>query len=364
MQIPLGVALLAANAAAQVVLPAFAATQPPRGPYAARIDGNVFYGAIDILPLYSRSQFVYASQEVSVAGAVFRSLAVRRPFDYPGTNPPFPAQLTVVLSVSQQPYQQTSATFATNHGPTPVTVFSGPVAMPQRADPQTWPAPWEAPLPFATPFVFVRALAQSLVVEFSSVNATSYYSWILEAQRPDLGMRFDNPPNSAALCRFSNNLVLRSGGAPPVVGQPWQLGLHQAPGASIGVGVLGSGGAGTPWGGTRLPVDLGPFGAPRCEWNVTVDWTVPLARIATSHLWPVLQVPDDVALVQQSIYEQCVFVDPPANALGIVATPSSRWTVSGSAGVPAATVRAGGRLPPGPTGGVQRDGAITIWLGM
>jgi hypothetical protein len=61
---------------------------------------------------------------------------------------------------------------------------------------------------------------------------------------------------------------------------------------------------------------------------VNVLFSIGLAANASGvATWPTLTIPNDPALANVSIYDHAAFVDPAANALGIVTAWSSKWTI-------------------------------------
>ena len=92
-------------------------------------------------------------------------------------------------------------------------------------------------------------------------------------------------------------------------------------------------------------------------------FTVPLSTgTGTFARWPNVTIPADPALRGASFYDHAVFVDPPANAAGLVTTWSSRWDIAGLPTTPAAYLSATGNNHMAPTGTLASGAAITLQL--
>ena len=61
-----------------------------------------------------------------------------------------PAILGIINSNSPLRYDSSYVTFALNHGANPTTVFTGPISLPSRPVPTSWPTAWENPFTFST----------------------------------------------------------------------------------------------------------------------------------------------------------------------------------------------------------------------
>jgi hypothetical protein len=321
----------------------------------------MFYGDSS-LPSASRTQLIYPTSDISQPSAVWRSMAVRRPANLATFNPAITVNATIVISVSPLAYDAMTTTFASNHGPVPVTVHSGPLSLPARAQPPAWPAPWEV-LPFGTPFAFQQANGASLVIDVHQSRNPGPV-WHVEVMWPDLGTQQNNQTSSLPNCRFSNGsyntfIVYTL----PTLGNPWRVSYQPLPPNRVGVGVLGTQGMGGTWGGLRLPIDLTPLGAPGCTWNVSVDVIVPLTNSGSSlYTWPDLLIPSDTALAGQTFYEQAFLVDPGANALGLATTWSSKWTIGVHPGVAAAFLENPVYSASNPTGRLRGRTGVSIQL--
>ena len=138
--------------------------------------------------------------------------------------------------------------------------------------------------------------------------------------------------NGAPTCLFSNGHY--TGIHYPASlfpGRDWWLSNYNIPPNALGIGALGNAGEGGKWGNTKLPVDLGPFGAPNCRWSVKMDYVIPLNADALGWArWPRIRIPTDPAIEGSVFYDQGMWLDARANALGIVTSFSGKWRIGTS----------------------------------
>jgi hypothetical protein len=360
---------LSLPAAAQLtVIPsAVQTTQPTRSPF---YTANTFYSTTTgtVAPA-SRSQVVVDCADIAAPGAVWTSLAVRRPVGLTNDNPAMITNVTIILSVSPSPWQSVTSTFASNHGPNQVTVLSGSISLPAAPGAgATWPAPWQPPLPFTVPFAYGTVPGGSLVIDIhqdQGANRTGT-PWYVEYSSPVTGGRVSNG-NAQSTCRFSggtyNNSLSYTTAGLGGNGGTWYLTYGGLQPNLIGLGAIGGNGAGGTWLGIPLPIDLAAIGAPGCRWSVSMAITVGLATgTTTSARWPNITVPADPAMRGSAFYDHAVFADPAANPAGLVTTWSSRWNIGGANGAPAAYVSATGNSNAAATGTLVSGAAITLQL--
>jgi hypothetical protein len=355
---------LAGTVAAQsVVIPSAAATtRPTNSPFYL---STVFYSTSSTtIPHASHTQSIVDVADVTVPAALWQSLAVRRPIGLGNANPATTTNATIILSVSPLAWTAATTTFATNHGPSPTTVLSGQINLPARANQATWPAPWETPFPFTTPFPYTSAMGLSLVIDIHQTGNSATTAWYVEATSPLRGGRVSNPSAQSG-CRFSsgtynNSLSYNSGNMLP--GGTWYVSYGGILANAIGVGAIGVQGVGGNWNGIPLPFALTGLGAPGCSWNVSVEYMVGLMASGTSARWPTLNIPNDASLGGASFFEHAAFVDPAANALGLVTTWSSKWTIGSGVGAPGAMVAATGSSNANPTGSLLNGTLPTLQL--
>ena len=355
--------LLASTAFAQtIVVPSAAATTKP---VPLTWNSNTFYSTTSTTILHdSRTQSIVDVTDITPATAVWNSLAVRRPVGLGNSNAAFTANATFVLSVGPNTSATAVTTFASNHGATPTTVLSGPISLPAANNQATWPAPWQTPFPFTTPFVFVKAAGSSLVVDILQTGNTGTAIWYLEASGPDNGTRAENG-GPLSTCKFSNgNYNNGLGYSLPKVGGSWSLSYSSILPNAIGVGALGGSGVGGTWGSLTLPIDLAPFGAPGCKWNVSADFTVGLTASASgSASWASIPIPNNPSLGGGVFYDHAAFLDPLANTWGVVTTWSSKWIVGTGIGAPGSTLGVtGNTAATATTGSISRGLLATLQL--
>jgi hypothetical protein len=365
MRTMLPVLLLASGLAAQsVIIPSAAATiRPTRQPF---FWANMFYSTTSTTtPHDSRTQSIVATSDIAPAAALWNSLGVRRPVGLGNANPVTSTTGTIMMSVSTMPYTAMTNNFATNHGPSPVTVFTGTINLPAETNPPTWPANWNT-IPFTAPFPYTNAMGPSLVIDLKQVGNTATTAWYVEVTSPNLGNRLENGgPQST--CKFSNGNY-NSGLSYTTAGiggngGPWYVTYNSLLPNTVGVAAIGVQGVGGNWNGIPLPYSLASLGAPGCTWNVSVEFMVGLATNATgSATWPTQTIPNDPALRGAFFYDHSAFVDAAANALGLVVGWSSKWEIGTQLGAPGCSVSATGTTANNPTGTLQQGFLATLQL--
>ena len=365
MKIPVGLAsltLLAGANAQSIVVPSAAATvRPTISPF---YTGNVFYSTSSTTILHdSHSQSIVDVSDISVPAAVWNSIEVRRPVGLGNANQAITTNVTIVMSVSTTPGLSATNTFATNHGATPVTVFTGAVNLPARNNQATWPYAWETPIPFSTPFPYVAGPAGSLVIDIYQTGNTGTAPWYLEATSPDNGGRpgtyFQNN------CRFSNGNPANGVSYSSIIlpGSNWRPTFSNILPNAAGIGVIGAYGPGQTFFGLPLPIDLTPFGATGCGLYCSMEIVVGLAANASgSAQWPLVSIPNDPALAGSDFYDHSLWVDLPANALGIVTGYGGKWHIGTGLGAPGTFVSATGNSAANATGTLQRGFLPTFEL--
>ena len=242
-----------------------------------------------------------------------------------------------------------------------MTVLAGPISLPAAPATSTWPAPWEAPFPFSTPFVYAPAFGRALVVDIVQTANTGGTPWYVETVPPPVGARADNGPRTA--CRYGNGSVNTTiQYALPHAGGEWWLGYSRLLPNAVGVGALGVQGVGGSWAGFRLPIDLALIQAPGCSWNTSVELMVPLRADALGDArWPTLSIPNVPGVAGGVFYDHSVFLDPGANAAGLVTNWSSQWTLA-PVPSPCTTLFANDRYAGNARGNVLRATGTTMRL--
>jgi hypothetical protein len=309
----------------------------------------------------SRTQLICDVAAIPVAAATWTALQLRMPAG-PSGNLSYLANATIAVGMSTVPYTFASPTFAHNLAGSS-TVFSGPLSLPARSATPAWPMAWEAPVPFTLPYVYTASSGQALVVDLVQATTFGVLDWNLEAWAQDTG-RGEFGLTFQPACRFGSGPYTASAGATStMVGASWGPSYSPLPPNLSGFGVLGAQGPGGSWGGLPLPIDLAPFGAAGCVLGVSVDLAVPLVSNASGlAVWPQLTIPSQPSLVGLGFFEQPLFLDATANALGVVPGHTNRWIVGSGVGGPGALVSAVGPGAATQTSGVLVAGLVTTLL--
>jgi hypothetical protein len=361
---------LAAGAPAQLtVIPSAAATtRPTLSPF---YFGNVFYSTTSatVAPA-SRSQVIVDCADIAIPATLWNSLSVRRPIGLGNGNSAFTANATIRMSISTSPWTAATNTFAANHGASPTTVLSGQISLPAATNQATWPAPWQSPFPFSAPFPYVGAAGSSLVIDLQQDQTGLLVAgslWYLEYTTPNVGGRYQNGGSAQSNCRFSGGSYNSGLGYTTAGlagnGGTWYVQYSGLQAGLVGIGAIGARGEGGTWNGVPLPIDLGPMGAPGCRWSVSMEIVIGLSTgTTTSARWPNMTLPNDPALRGASFYDHTLWIDPPANQLGLVAGWSSRWGIGTGLGAPGAIVYATGNNHSSPTGTLTPGGMPTYLL--
>lgn len=103
-------------------------------------------------------------------------------------------------------------------------------------------------------------------------------------------------------------------GQTPVLGTAFPLEVSQLPMTAAAIGLLGS--SSTSFGGTSLPYDLAPLGAPGCLLRVSIDVETGLAASGDPRAWNIA-LPGAPWLCGHRIHAQVVVLDTAANAAGL-----------------------------------------------
>ena len=354
--------LVAAAAAQSVTVPSAAATtRPTISPFYI---GSVFYSTTSTTTASdSHSQSIVDVNDIGMPTAVWNSLAVRRPIGLGNANNAFTANATIVLSVSPNDWSMATNTFASNHGPMPTTVLSGQISLPAATNQATWPAPWQTPFPFSTPYVFVGPAGKSLVIDIMQTGNTGTTQWYIEYTTPDRGGRNANGA-APSTCKNSGGQYASglSYNGTIIPGSVWYVNYSGLPNNAPGFAWLGSQGVGGSWSGLPLPVDLTPYGAPGCNIFASPDYVIPMVATGTSSRWPNIQIPNSPAVAGVSFFDHSLWLDPPANAWGLVVGWSSRWAIGTQIGAPGAFLVATGNSAGNPTGTLTPGGMPTFQL--
>jgi len=299
-----------------------------------RSDSTIFMGLEKVPMQPVHIQLIYNSADVPFAAAPVQSISFRRP-NYAASLPANPAATaTMTIKMSSGPNDEATASklFASNLGTVVTQVFQGKINLPSQAYSGPGAAAFNVKIPFNPPFIFTKTAGKGLVVDIVTSQYTptaSKASWLVDAQyEQGSGGRTTNG-TSQVNCKFSTGKFSSSISSRPPKGPGYEfyysLGslLPNAPGLQV----FGSMGVGSVWGPITLPLDLGPLGAPGCQWKVDILVAWPVTTDANGNLPYTTMIPNDPALIGAYWFEQCAIVDQAANALGLVTTWSSKWTI-------------------------------------
>ena len=334
--IVLGCSLVSSLAAQTLIVPSVATSK------AGNTFLSAFYGTPSTqIASEGHTLCLYDASDIALASGSLRSLQVRRPSATPFNNPATTITLEVTMSRSQVASGGIQTTFASNHDPmSRVTVFRGSVNLPARSQ-GSWPEPWEAKVPFSTPFAWAKSGTASLAVELTSSGNSALRTWFIEGYRPENGGQQTelSPFHCAHSGGTSNNSIRLS---PAAIGQPWQVEYFRfpenTPSFRSSVLALGAQGRGGTFGGQTLPITLANLGIPSqpgCQLANDVLATVPMTYTTSTSRnngtlrTPSLTIPNDRALIDRSFYTQplCVDTDAATQRPVIYAAWASKWTI-------------------------------------
>jgi hypothetical protein len=328
--------ILSAALAAQNTFIVPAARAGPRGGSTATnrgtfYDSTTFWHASTTPVQPVRTQMLWDVTDIPVQQASLLSMSFRRANSVNNFNPAATAILSIHLSVGPNNSGSRSAVFANNLGALVTNVFNGTINLPPDGYSGPGAAPFNVVIPFMVPFTYSAPLGHSLVADLNVTSYTSTGSWYLDVVQPDYGLRNDNLLQPS--CRFSNGNF--SGGLlhrNPVLGYSWLLSYSGLPTGMPGVGFMGFQGINNTWNGIPLPFSLAPLGAPGCSLAISLALGVALTESSPgNYTWPQIPIPNDPLLYDAAFYDEAFFVDPAANALGVAASWSSKWTIRSNA---------------------------------
>ena len=287
-------------------------------------------------------QLVYDTADITVASAVLKKLAFRRPNNpsYKTTNPARSIDLEVTLSVGPNDAAAATREWKKNLGPNLVSVFKGTINLPTVAY-SAGLAPFNATVVFSKVFPYSKSQGKGLVVDFfvSKVDLNGY--WRTDTFKGQgTGLFTTNWDDR-------NNCVWASGQSVQrhqvsmndlIIGGKWWVWYRGADREIWGMGAMGLIGKGSKWFGLTLPFDLVPIGgAANCKWAVgNFLYTLPLkTKVIPGYggynaAWPDVPIPNDPVYIGAVFYDQGAFPD----TKGLVATISHKWTIGSGTNPP------------------------------
>jgi hypothetical protein len=292
-------------------------------------DSFIFFGIPFGQPAHV--QLVYSTSDITIQSGLIKALSFRRPNTHSNANPAATANISINMSVGPNDAAATSSTFASNLGVFRTTVFNGNLSLPAAPYSGPGPAPFTLQIPFTNLFPYVPASGRGLVADLVVATYTPATSahWYLDSHGIEGGSRASNG-NAQSTCKFSNGSYNDDLSYPAdrYPGSPWHVTYNRLLPNAPGVGAIGNTGVGRNWGAVVLPVNLAPLGAPGCGWHTNIHFTVGLLADGFGRAtWPTITIPSDPSLANAVFYDHAVFLDPAANAAGIVTTWSSKWVI-------------------------------------
>ncbi|MBK8979481.1 MAG: hypothetical protein IPM29_26575 [Planctomycetes bacterium] len=365
-----GLVVPVARAQTGFVVPSKATLAAPGAVWPDRSDqSGPFFGST-LSGWVSRTQYLYDANDVPVASALLNACSVRSEHQYANVASTY--RTTILVSQGPLTPDAASATFATNHGANPTTVFTGSVSLPATTV-GGWPAAWQAPIPFASPVPFSRAAGGSLVVDFQT-TVTNLRSWYLEGYRIEGGMASQEFVQYA--CRTStgntsgnfswNTEQLVPGGVLSFsfAGYPQNM-----PSLAINGLFFSRTGLGSSVFGMTTPFPLASLGlpaSPNCQWAIELigeGWPLTYDAGSGRLTVPGTPVPNDPGLAGATLYMQNVATDtdPVSGAVSIFPSLAVRLTIG--TGIRPAATRVSSESPSlPPIGAVRLGNAATLRL--
>jgi hypothetical protein len=330
----------------------------PAGGYTTTVDqiyDPYLVPATSYLPLHL--QYAYSTNDIPVAGALITELAWHRNNYYSNTLPAGSLTCVVTLATSPNTPATMSNTFASNLVNIITQVFNGTVNFPATAK-GTGPAPYDQKLVLTTPYPYAKGTNQSLVIDIVTTAVTGYVNstYTMDASAPDAGTRSENGgPQSA--CKFSsgsyNSGLSYTLGGLNNNGGIWYVQYNSLLANVPGVAVLSLFGVDNP-GPWPLPINLGGFGAPSCNWNVGLDlpaFNFAIAANASGQAkLPNVTIP--AGLGGLNFYDHTLFLDQAAPG-GLVVGWASKWHIGTLKGPAANTLYRTADTGGSPTGTIR-----------
>ncbi len=343
--------------------------------------GKNYNGTTTYTPMHIQTGYALADLGLPVMKT--GSISYRRNNFYSNTMRKSTQTLAIYMSHSAVATTSYSTTFANNEGKTRTQVF-GKNGSPAVLN---WPAapyvnngqkvvPFTLKIPLTSPYVVISTGGKSLCIDFTITKRISTYqsgsntynaNLFLDAAGNATGQRFTNG-KVASTCKFStgkyNNSLGYTRRGLTDKGGPWYVRYGNIPANAIGLATISGFGVKTKPNPFKLPIDLGPVGAPNCFWNVGLEtgfWVALKASTSGSMQWPTLTIP--AGLPASSFYDQCLVLDTKANKLGLVPTWSSEWKIVKSLTPKCVTVyKHQDTTPPSKTGAMRPVFAAIVRL--
>ena len=303
----------------------------------------------------TRYQQIFDNKDVGPAN-IFQVLQMRPNKNF--AKPSYGGQMVLLeikLGNTTVGWASPSSVFSTNN-PSPTTVLAKKwVLMPKfRA---FAPGDWQVTVPFDRPWPWSGKNNLCVeVVNWGNTNNNKIFTYPLDAVSSSSGvaktcrvyasgnptassgsvgrnygliMRFSFRPDGAYLVDYgkacpgsSGKGLLLTGKEAPRIGQPFTLGLRQAPANTPAFYTIGA--SSTNWGPFQLPLDLSKFGATGCALNASIIVMFGTKTGPAGTASATLSYPNVPSMVGASLYFQWLAVDQQANGLGLITSQGGR----------------------------------------
>jgi len=255
-------------------------------------------------------------------------------------------EIEVKLGASINGPANMSTQFGNNPAGPLTTVFTNKVVkLPNLRPPNGSISEWRLSLPLDRTFVWNAAPGRWLLLETAvhrSSGGSAIPLWVDAHEDPNAlpGTRIVSLQPNATSGGIRKGLALVTGfsspvgGVPrlthvgvPTIGKSYRVDLDQAPKSSAALLLYGL--SADRWIGFRLPLDLGPLGAPGCFLQVSIDVSVGLPITAQGTLNVDIPIPNAPELIQTNIFHQMLILDPKANRFGFTVSNALGGIVGG-----------------------------------
>ncbi|MFO1054722.1 MAG: S8/S53 family peptidase [Planctomycetota bacterium] len=258
-------------------------------------------------------------------------------------------ELSMTLSLTEQGAPAIVPNFTQNYGPrTSQVIARRTFVLPPFAAPAASPSQLDVTLPFDRPFdrlfdPFQGGVAQSLMIDaqvFGTSAGTSPLGYPLDATLGFAGANSLFAPSPTATTGtvqpgiasvFGLVTGYGSGVVPtltartvPALGSSFGVQISNSP-ASTPV-LLFIGASNLSFGGSPLPIELGPVGARGCYALTSMDLSIAGATNASGIAAFNVPVPNSISIRGRSVFEQGFVADPLVNALGFCTTAGLQAT--------------------------------------
>ena len=301
-------------------------------------------------------QYAYSVNDIPVPVANITELAWHRNNYWGNGMPAGSITTTVTLGMSPNAPSAMSTTFASNLVNLTSVVYSGTTNWP-LVNKGTGPAPYTHNILLNTPYLYIAGSNLSFVVDHV-MTATTYANstYTIDAAAPDGGKRMENG-GAQSTCKFSNgnynNSLSYTTGGLSNSGGTWYVQYGSVVPNAVGATSLSAYGLDYQ-GPFTLPIDLAAINAPGCKWTIGLESGIAIGVTANASgqaRVPNVTIPP--GLGGFAFYEQAIFIDPPANGVGLVVTWPSKWYVGTGKGPVANTLYKTQDTASSPTGNLR-----------